>query len=147
EHWDRIRHTNLTWSFRPHNTPLDMVVRNGMSRYHRCLEALRARCQPLARGTTPALPRMLATHRRYLADDLAEHLENLPQGARLGGDRRELPPGQRAGVDDACRHPAQAAHPAGHLFQMAHGAGDNLQHEAVLAGHVVRLDDLRGSGE
>ena len=52
-------------------------------------------------------------------------------------------PARRAGVDDAGGHRPQARDPAGHLFQMAHRAGQDLEHEAVLAGHVVRLDDLR----
>jgi xylulose-5-phosphate/fructose-6-phosphate phosphoketolase len=57
-------------------TPFDMVVCNGMSRYHLCLEAIRrvprlaGRAEPLVRHCNE----MLAQHRRYIC----EHLEDMP---------------------------------------------------------------------
>jgi xylulose-5-phosphate/fructose-6-phosphate phosphoketolase len=54
-----------------------MVVRNGMSRYHLCLEALhRARRQPAGAAELKGeCERMLARHERYIR----EHLEDLPE--------------------------------------------------------------------
>jgi xylulose-5-phosphate/fructose-6-phosphate phosphoketolase len=58
-------------------TPFDMVVRNGMSRYHLCLEALRR--VPRMAGRAPALvatyTEMLARHEPYIR----EHLEDMPE--------------------------------------------------------------------
>jgi xylulose-5-phosphate/fructose-6-phosphate phosphoketolase len=58
-------------------TPFDMVVLNGMSRYHLCLEALRrARRQPAgAWELRQHCQDMLATHRRYVV----QHLEDMPE--------------------------------------------------------------------
>jgi len=57
-------------------TPFDMVVRNGMSRYHLCLEALR-RLDLGARGAelTVLANQMLARHDSYIR----EHLEDMPE--------------------------------------------------------------------
>jgi xylulose-5-phosphate/fructose-6-phosphate phosphoketolase len=58
-------------------TPFDMVVRNGVSRYHLCLEAVRR--VPRMAGHTAALVAhcndMLARHERYIR----EHLEDMPE--------------------------------------------------------------------
>ncbi len=58
-------------------TPFDMVVKNGMSRYHLCLDALRY-AQRLA-GQTQALAdhctAMLRRHETYIR----EHLEDMPE--------------------------------------------------------------------
>jgi xylulose-5-phosphate/fructose-6-phosphate phosphoketolase len=58
-------------------TPFDMVVRNGMSRYHLCIEALRRTSRMAARA--PALVEqcegMLAQHERYVRT----HLEDMPE--------------------------------------------------------------------
>ena len=50
--------------------------------------------------------------------------------------------GQRRGVDDAGGHRAQRADLARHLLQMAHRPGGDLDDEAVVARHMVRLQDL-----
>ena len=58
-------------------TPFDMVVRNGMSRYHLCLETLR-RASRRPRGAaelTEECDRMLARHERHIR----EHLEDMPE--------------------------------------------------------------------
>jgi xylulose-5-phosphate/fructose-6-phosphate phosphoketolase len=58
-------------------TPFDMVVRNGMSRFHLSIEALRRTPRLAARA--PALieecERMLARHERYVR----AHLEDMPE--------------------------------------------------------------------
>ena len=58
-------------------TPFDMVVRNGMSRYHLCIEALRR--APRARRWAPSLiaecELMLARHRTHSLT----HLEDMPE--------------------------------------------------------------------
>jgi len=58
-------------------TPFDMVVRNEMSRYHLCLEALRRVPQGEARGAALALHcrAMLDRHRGYIR----EHFEDMPE--------------------------------------------------------------------
>lgn len=58
-------------------TPFDMVVRNGMSRYHLCLEALRRLPSRGERGKAlEALAKdMLARHEPYVR----EHLEDMPE--------------------------------------------------------------------
>jgi xylulose-5-phosphate/fructose-6-phosphate phosphoketolase len=58
-------------------TPFDMVVRNGMSRYHLCIEALRhaPRMQERAAALIEECSTMLARHERYVR----EHLEDLPE--------------------------------------------------------------------
>jgi len=58
-------------------TPFDMVVLNGISRYHLCMEALR-RAPRMARRAPEliaACQAMLAMHQRYIR----EHLEDLPE--------------------------------------------------------------------
>ena len=58
-------------------TPFDMVVRNGISRYHLCIEALR-RAPRMAARATPLIDEcraMLTRHRAYVR----EHLEDLPE--------------------------------------------------------------------
>jgi xylulose-5-phosphate/fructose-6-phosphate phosphoketolase len=56
-------------------TPFDMVVRNGMSRYHLCIEALRRapRLAPGARRLVEQCEGMLARHERYVR----QHLEDM----------------------------------------------------------------------
>jgi xylulose-5-phosphate/fructose-6-phosphate phosphoketolase len=58
-------------------TPFDMVVLNGMSRYHLCIEAMRRATR--LRGLTPPLiaecNALLAKHKTYVR----EHLEDLPE--------------------------------------------------------------------
>jgi len=58
-------------------TPFDMVVKNGMSRYHLCLDALKY--APNLGGRTQALTdhctAMLARHETYIR----EHLEDMPE--------------------------------------------------------------------
>jgi xylulose-5-phosphate/fructose-6-phosphate phosphoketolase len=58
-------------------TPFDMVVRNGMSRYHLCIEALRRSPRPLARA--PALIErcraLLSRHEAYIR----AHFEDMPE--------------------------------------------------------------------
>jgi len=58
-------------------TPFDMVVRNGMSRYHLVIEALRRapRIAPRAAQLTEQCEGMLARHARYVRD----HLEDMPE--------------------------------------------------------------------
>jgi phosphoketolase len=62
-------------------TPFDMVVKNGMSRYHLCLDALKY--APHVGGRTQALTdhctAMLARHETYIR----EHLEGHARGPRL----------------------------------------------------------------
>jgi xylulose-5-phosphate/fructose-6-phosphate phosphoketolase len=57
-------------------TPFDMVVRNEMSRYHLCIEALRRvyRANPRARELTTHYRELLAQHEVYVR----EHLEDMP---------------------------------------------------------------------
>jgi xylulose-5-phosphate/fructose-6-phosphate phosphoketolase len=58
-------------------TPFDMVVRNGMSRYHICIEAMRRATR--VKALTPELiaecEAQLAHHERYIL----EHLEDMPE--------------------------------------------------------------------
>jgi xylulose-5-phosphate/fructose-6-phosphate phosphoketolase len=58
-------------------TPFDMVVRNEMSRYHLCLEALRRVPEGATRGAALAdhCRTMLERHPRYIH----EHLEDMPE--------------------------------------------------------------------
>ncbi len=58
-------------------TPFDMVVRNGMSRYHLCLEALRRVPEGATRGAALAdhCRAMLERHERFIR----EHLEDMPE--------------------------------------------------------------------
>jgi xylulose-5-phosphate/fructose-6-phosphate phosphoketolase len=58
-------------------TPFDMVVRNEMSRYHLCLEALRRVPEGETRGAALAdhCRSMLERHERYIR----EHLEDMPE--------------------------------------------------------------------
>ena len=58
-------------------TPFDMVVRNGMSRYHLVLEALRRSARVAERGEDLArhCRHMLDRHARYIV----EHLEDMPE--------------------------------------------------------------------
>jgi xylulose-5-phosphate/fructose-6-phosphate phosphoketolase len=58
-------------------TPFDMVVRNEMSRYHLCLEALRRIPEGASRGAALAdhCRAMLERHSRYIR----EHLEDMPE--------------------------------------------------------------------
>src|ERR1700761_480325 len=60
---------------------------------------------------------------------------------RGGGDGAVL---QHAAVDDGGGHRAEPGDAAAGLLQVPHGPGHHLQDEAVLAGHVVGLDDLGG---
>ena len=58
-------------------TPFDMVVKNGISRYHLCIEALR-RAPRMAERAAPLIERctaMLARHETYVR----EHLEDMPE--------------------------------------------------------------------
>jgi xylulose-5-phosphate/fructose-6-phosphate phosphoketolase len=58
-------------------TPFDMTVRNGISRYHLCIEALR-RAPRMAERAAPLIDRcttMLARHEAYIR----EHLEDMPE--------------------------------------------------------------------
>ncbi len=58
-------------------TPFDMVVLNGMSRYHLCIEAMR-RARRVHNLTAPLLQQcndLLAQHRAYVQ----EHLEDMPE--------------------------------------------------------------------
>ena len=58
-------------------TPFDMVVKNGISRYQLCIEALR-RAPRMAGRTQPLIDRctaMLARHETYIR----EHLEDMPE--------------------------------------------------------------------
>ena len=58
-------------------TPFDMVVRNEMSRYHLCLEAVRRAPQGEARGAA------LVAHCRAMLDRhhgyIREHFEDMPE--------------------------------------------------------------------
>jgi len=58
-------------------TPFDMVVLNGMSRYHLCIEALRraTRLRELAPPLIAECNEMLAKHHAYVR----EHLEDMPE--------------------------------------------------------------------
>src|SRR5438128_849338 len=56
-------------------TPFDMVVLNGMSRYHLCIEALRRVQDTRAPKLVEACRDMLARHQRYVR----EHLEDMPE--------------------------------------------------------------------
>ena len=58
-------------------TPFDMVVRNGMSRYHLCMEALRRvpRMRERARALIGDCQVMLAKHEAYTR----AHLEDMPE--------------------------------------------------------------------
>ncbi len=58
-------------------TPFDMVVRNGMSRYHLCQEALRraARIPPGASALVERCREQLVRHEHYIR----EHLEDMPE--------------------------------------------------------------------
>src|SRR6266849_28022 len=56
-------------------TPFDMVVLNGMSRYHLCIEALRRVRDARAPKLVEACRDMLARHQRYVR----EHLEYIPE--------------------------------------------------------------------
>jgi xylulose-5-phosphate/fructose-6-phosphate phosphoketolase len=55
-------------------TPFDMVVRNQMSRFHLCIEALRRSAYPQAGPVTEWCKDMLAKHQAYTR----EHFEDLP---------------------------------------------------------------------
>src|SRR5207244_4262753 len=55
-------------------TPFDMVVLNGMSRYHLCIEALRRVRDARAPKLVEACRDMLARHQRYVRD----HFEDMP---------------------------------------------------------------------
>ena len=56
-------------------TPFDMVVLNGMSRYHLCIEALRRVRDARAPQLVDACRDMLGRHQRYVR----EHLEDMPE--------------------------------------------------------------------
>ena len=56
-------------------TPFDMVVRNQMSRFHLCIEALRRSAYPQAGPVTEWCQDMLAKHQAYTR----EHFEDLPE--------------------------------------------------------------------
>ncbi|MGH7138502.1 MAG: phosphoketolase family protein, partial [Pirellulales bacterium] len=56
-------------------TPFDMVVRNKMSRFHLCMEALRRSNYPQAGPLTQWCEEMLAKHQVYTR----EHFEDLPE--------------------------------------------------------------------
>jgi xylulose-5-phosphate/fructose-6-phosphate phosphoketolase len=58
-------------------TPFDMVVRNGMSRYHLCIEAMRhaTRVRALTRDLIAICDDLLAKHRTYVLN----HFEDLPE--------------------------------------------------------------------
>jgi xylulose-5-phosphate/fructose-6-phosphate phosphoketolase len=58
-------------------TPFDMVVRNGMSRYHLCIEAIRRtpRMQDRASALMAECQAKLAKHETYVR----EHLEDMPE--------------------------------------------------------------------
>lgn len=56
-------------------TPFDMVVRNEMSRFHLCMEAVRRAPCPEAAAVTAWCERMLARHKTHIR----EHLEDLPE--------------------------------------------------------------------
>jgi len=56
-------------------TPFDMVVLNGMSRYHLCIEALRRVRSARAPQLIDACQDMLGRHQRYVR----EHMEDMPE--------------------------------------------------------------------
>jgi xylulose-5-phosphate/fructose-6-phosphate phosphoketolase len=58
-------------------TPFDMVVLNGMSRYHLCIEALRRSRRPLANADAlmDQCQRVLDRHKVYVG----EHFEDMPE--------------------------------------------------------------------
>jgi xylulose-5-phosphate/fructose-6-phosphate phosphoketolase len=56
-------------------TPFDMVVRNQMSRFHLCIEALRRSAYPEANPITAWCKDMLTKHDAYTR----EHFEDLPE--------------------------------------------------------------------
>ena len=58
-------------------TPFDMIVQNGMSRYHLCMEALRSvtRMRERARALSGDCQVMLAKHEAYTR----AHLEDMPE--------------------------------------------------------------------
>jgi xylulose-5-phosphate/fructose-6-phosphate phosphoketolase len=56
-------------------TPFDMVVRNQMSRFHLCIEALRRSAYPQAAPVVEWCQEMLARHQSYTR----EHFEDLPE--------------------------------------------------------------------
>ena len=56
-------------------TPFDMVVLNGMSRYHLCIEALRRVGKARAPRLVDECQDMLGRHQRYVR----EHLEDMPE--------------------------------------------------------------------
>jgi xylulose-5-phosphate/fructose-6-phosphate phosphoketolase len=58
-------------------TPFDMVVRNGMSRYHLCIEAMRhaTRVRALTRDLIAICDDLLAKHRTYVLN----HFEDMPE--------------------------------------------------------------------
>jgi xylulose-5-phosphate/fructose-6-phosphate phosphoketolase len=56
-------------------TPFDMVVRNQMSRFHLCIEALRRSAYPQADSVIKWCQEMLARHHSYTR----EHFEDLPE--------------------------------------------------------------------
>jgi len=58
-------------------TPFDMVVRNGMSRYHLCIEAMRrtSRVRALTPDLITACDDLLAQHQTYVLS----HFEDMPE--------------------------------------------------------------------
>jgi len=56
-------------------TPFDMVVRNQMSRFHLCIEALRRSAYSEAGPVVEWCKKMLARHETYTR----EHFEHLPE--------------------------------------------------------------------
>jgi xylulose-5-phosphate/fructose-6-phosphate phosphoketolase len=56
-------------------TPFDMVVRNEMSRFHLCMEALRRSAYPQAGPLMEWCQDMLARHQTYTR----EHFEDMPE--------------------------------------------------------------------
>jgi xylulose-5-phosphate/fructose-6-phosphate phosphoketolase len=56
-------------------TPFDMVVMNGMSRYHLCIEALRRSRIPRADALIGECRALLDKHQQYSR----EHLEDMPE--------------------------------------------------------------------
>jgi len=56
-------------------TPFDMVVRNQMSRFHLCIEALRRSANPQADSVIKWCEEMLAKHQTYTR----EHFEDMPE--------------------------------------------------------------------
>src|ERR1700744_1884963 len=68
---------------------------------------------------------------------------NVRRSAAEGG-RGDGTVRQDAAVEDGGGPRAEPGDPAGGLLQVPHRPGQHLQDEAVLAGHVVGLDDLGG---